>query len=74
MSGLAVTKHLSSAEIKLFTRVHQHHISAMGLAEREQYTVQNIIKVKRNVSEKCLEVYFKNSEWFKYFADGTWGW
>lgn len=73
MSGLAVAIHLSGAELKLLTKVHKSHLGAMGTEEREQFSSRNISEVKRNISEKCLEVYFNNGEWFKYYTNGTWG-
>lgn len=73
MSKLPVAKHLSDGEYKLLLSVYANHNRSMGLRERKKYTLSDIVKVERNLKEKCLKVYFKNGEWYHYFTDGTWG-
>lgn len=73
MQGLVAVKHLSKSEIKMVMRTYYKHMNAMGTKEREQYAIQKITKVKRNIPERCFEVYYKNGEWFKYYTNGTWG-
>lgn len=58
---------------KLFDRVHRRHLSAMGTEARKQYERDQVKRIKSNNKEKCLEVYFRNGEWFKYYPNGTWG-
>ncbi|PWU68293.1 hypothetical protein [Gracilibacillus dipsosauri] len=70
---LEVATHLTDDEHRILLNVYHKHMNAMGEEERKQYALGNIKKVKGNVQEQCLEVYFKNGEWFKYFANGTWG-
>lgn len=72
MSKLPIAKHLSDGEYKLLLSVYANHNRSMGLEERKKYTLSDMVKVKRNLKEKCLEVYFNNGEWFHYFPNGTW--
>lgn len=58
---------------KLFDSVHARHLAAMGDEKRKNYTRENVKRIKANNKERCLEVYFANGEYFKYFANGTWG-
>lgn len=58
---------------RLFDRVHAAHLAAMGTEARKQYERDQVKSVKANNKERCIEVRFKNGEWFKYFPDGTWG-
>lgn len=58
---------------RVFDLVHKKHLATMGAQIRQHYTRENVKRVKANNVEGCIEVYFKNGEWFKYFADGTWG-
>jgi len=69
---LAVAKHLSDSEYKLLLQVNSEHIRSMGFNERKNYTLLDLVKVERNFSDKCLNVYYENGEWFKYHTDGTW--
>jgi len=73
MCKLPVAKHLTDGEYKLLLNVYASHNRSMGLEERKKYTLSNIVKVKRNAKEKCLEVYYSNGDWFHYFTNGTWG-
>lgn len=69
----SVAKHLNEREYNLLLTTYANHNSSIGLKERAAYNFDHIIKVARNPEEKCLEVYYSNGEWFKYYADGTWG-
>ncbi|MEC1723916.1 hypothetical protein P9E34_04040 [Schinkia azotoformans] len=73
MKKFPAAKHLSDDEYRLLMNVYASHNRAMGLEKRKDYTLSNIVKVKSNMKERCLEVYYKNGDWFHYFADGTWG-
>lgn len=58
---------------KVFDITHKEHLRAMGTETQKDYTLENVKKIKINNRERCLEVYYRNGEWFKYFANGTWG-
>lgn len=66
-------KKLSEDEQKLFEKVYKKHFNALGSGEKEKYKKENIIKIERDVPNNCLNVYFGNGEWFRYYVDGTWG-
>jgi hypothetical protein len=72
MKKLHVAKHLSDKEYQLLLSVYAAHNRSMGLKERENYTLSDIVKVKRNLEEKCLNVYYKNGDWWHYSTNGTW--
>ena len=57
---------------KVFNRVHQRHLDAMGENQKKNYTKDQVKGIKPNNQEGCLEVYFKNGEMFKYAPNGTW--
>lgn len=65
--------HLTDNEYRLLMQTYANHNSSMGLKERVNYTLSHIAKVKRNVKENCLEVYYNDGEWWKYYSNGTWG-
>lgn len=67
-----VAKHLSNSEYQLLMTVYANHNQSMGLKERGNYNVSNIVKIVKNPKEKCLEVYYENCNWWHYSADGTW--
>lgn len=69
----AIAEHLTDDEYRNLTTTYAAHNSSIGLKYRADYNFGEIIKIKRNIPEKCFEVYYKNGEWFKYFLDGTWG-
>lgn len=58
---------------ELFNNTYIRHLESMGYGEREKYANQNIKEIKWDNRERCLKVYFKNGEWYKYFTNGTWG-
>lgn len=69
---LDVAKHLSDAEYKLLLETYARHNSMMGLEARKKYTLSHIIKVERNASENCLNVYYENGDWWHYTPQKTW--
>lgn len=69
---LPVAKHLNDSEYRLFLEMYAKHNSSMGLEARKNYLLADVVKVKRNAKEKCLEVYYKNGDWWHYSTDGTW--
>lgn len=71
MEKLIVAKHLSDIEYQLLMQVYANHNRSMGMEKRKDYTLSDIIKVKRNVEERCLNVHYK-SDWWHYCTDGTW--
>lgn len=42
----------------------------MGLEERKNYTLSDIVKVERH--NRCLKVYYKNGDWWHYSMEGKW--
>lgn len=70
---LEITKHLTDKEYYIFFVTYTNHNASMGLKEREEYTLDNIVKVERNLQDNCLNVYYDNGEWWKYYPDYTWG-
>ncbi|MUK89123.1 hypothetical protein GMD78_12135 [Ornithinibacillus sp. L9] len=69
---LPLAKHLSDSEYQLLMEVYANHNRSMGLDERKKFTLSDIVRVRRNVKERCLEVYYKSGDWWRYAADGTW--
>lgn len=64
--------HLTDAEDRLLLTVYVNHKSSMGLEKRKNYTLSDIVKVERNAAEKCLNVHYRNGDWWHYCSDGTW--
>lgn len=58
---------------KVFARAHAAHLATMGSQMREEYTLDQVKLIKANNKERCIEVKYKNGDWYKYFPDGTWG-
>ena len=73
MDKIPVAKHLSDDDYKLLLTVYADHTRTMGLKKRENYTASHIVKVEKNVKENCLNVYYENGDWWKYYRNGTWG-
>jgi hypothetical protein len=69
---LPVAKHLSDKEYHLLMQVYANHNRSMGLEKRKDYSISHIVKVERNIKEKCLNVHYKNGGWWHYSTDGTW--
>jgi hypothetical protein len=72
MKKLPAAAHLSEGEYKLLMQVYADHNRSMGLEQRKQHTLTDIVKVVRNSKEKCLEVHYKNRNWWHYSVDGSW--
>lgn len=70
---IPVANHLSDNEYKLFLQVYAEHNRSIGLKERANYNLSEVVRVERNIKDKCLNVFFRNGEWFKYYVNGTWG-
>ena len=64
---------LSENEQILFEQVYKRHVNAMSSEERKKYRREEITKIEKRVLNKCRNVHFANSEWFRYYVDGTWG-
>lgn len=65
-------KHLTDGEYQLLLKVYAAHNRSMGLGERKNYTLNNIVKIVRNVKKQCLEVHYDNGNWWHYSVNGTW--
>lgn len=72
MKRLAIAKHLTNDEYTLLLNTYANHNRSMGLKERTKYNLSDIIKVVRNKKENCLDVHYKNGDWWHYCANGTW--
>jgi hypothetical protein len=72
MKKLPVAAHLSEGEYKLLLQVYANHNRSMGIEERKGHTLSDIDEVVRNTRQNCLEVYFKNKNWWHYTVDGSW--
>jgi hypothetical protein len=70
MKKLPVAQHLTDHEYKMLLEVYAKHNSSMGLEERKNYTLSDIVKVERG--NRCLKVYYKNGDWWHYSMEGKW--
>lgn len=70
---IAGLEKIGEAGERFLKKVHKNRMQHCGLEMQKELAYENITKVKFNKREKCLQVYFKNGEWSKYFLDGTWG-
>lgn len=57
---------------QVFDLVHRNHLAAMGTEKRKDYERDQVEAVRANNAERCIEVRYKNGEFFKYKPDGTW--
>lgn len=69
---LPVAEHLNDKEYKLFLDVYQKHNRSMGIEKRKNYTLSHVVKVERNTEENCLNVHYKNGDWWHYAPNGMW--
>lgn len=69
---LSVAYNLTDEEYNLLLYVYAKHNSTMGLTQRKNYMLENIVKFESNKKENCLNVYYENGEWWHYTYDGTW--
>lgn len=72
MKKLSVAENLTDSEYKLLLKVYAKHNSSMGLEKRKNFTLSDIVQVERNPEEKCINVYYKNGDWWHYSVNGTW--
>ena len=72
MKKLPVAKHLSDEEYTLLLETYSRHNSAFGLEKRKDYTLSDIVKVERDTSENCLNVHYRNGDWWHYLPNRTW--
>jgi hypothetical protein len=69
---IPVAAHLNDKEYLLLLEVYANHNRGMGMEKRKDYTLSDIVKVERNTEENCLNVHYKNGDWWHYSANGTW--
>lgn len=72
MSKIPVAKHLTHSEYEMLMKVHMKHNMSMGEKEQGNYTLLDIVKVERNLKNNCLNVHYKNGDWWHYTPQGTW--
>lgn len=72
MAKLPVANHLSDGEYRLLLEVYANHNRSMGHEMRKKYSLSDIVKVEKNIEENCLNVHYKNGDWWHYCKDGTW--
>lgn len=73
MEKLPVFNKLTDKEYELFLKIYNNHISAMGAKERQKHTLSDIVKVDKDIKNRCFKVYFKNGNWWHYYLNGSWG-
>lgn len=56
----------------LFLKVHTEHLLNMTKEERKKYELTHIKQLVQNNKERCVEVFYKNGERFKYYENLTW--
>lgn len=71
MNQLPVAKHLTESENKQLLETYAAHNSAMGLRDREKYSLSHIVKVERGQGGN-LHVHYEDGEWWHYTPDRTW--
>lgn len=69
---LPVAMHLNDTEYHVLLSVYAKHNSSMGMAKMKNYTLSDIVKVERNTEENCLNVHYKNGDWWHYTPNGQW--
>ena len=72
MKTLPAGKHLNDEEYNLLLSVYANHNRSMGRDERIKYSLSHVVKVVRNVKEKCLEVHYSDGNWWHYSVNGSW--
>lgn len=72
VSKIPAAKHLSDGEYALLMQVYANHNRSMGFEDRKQHSLSDIGKVVRDTKNQCLNVYYKNGNWWHYAGDGTW--
>ena len=71
MERLEVAKHLTDEDYQLLLSVQAKHSRTMGVSKRENYKVEDIVRVKKEVPG-VLSVHYRNGDWWHYMKDGTW--
>lgn len=69
---ISVAEHLNDEEYRVLLETYANHNSNMGLEKRKNYTLSHIVKVERNIKDNCLNVHYKNGDWWHYTPSGTW--
>lgn len=69
---LAVAKHLTDEQYRMFLETYTRHVSTMNSRNREVYKLSNVERVEWSESIGCLKVYFANGEWWHYTPEHTW--
>lgn len=69
---LPVAQHLSDEDYKILINTYARHNSFMGLAQRDTYSLANVVKVEKNTKENCLNVYYANGDWWHYTKSNNW--
>jgi hypothetical protein len=72
MKKIEVAEHLTDGEYSLLMQVYANHNRSMGLEQRKDYSLSHVVKVERNIKEKCLNVHYRNGDWWRYSTDGNW--
>lgn len=72
MKKIPVAKHLTDSEYFLLMQVYANHNRSMGMEKRKSYTLSHIAKIEVNKEEDCLNVHYKNGDWWHYSKDGMW--
>jgi hypothetical protein len=63
---------LTDEQKVLFIKVHSRHLSSMGTAKRQAYSIGHLKKIKWDNIARCLKVYFKDGDWWHYDTKGCW--
>lgn len=68
---LTVALHLIDLEYRQLLETHLKHTQAMGLQERNKYSVANITKVQRG-ERGNLHVHYASGDWWHYIPNREW--
>lgn len=63
---------LTVEQFDLFKTVYIKHLNAMDTDARKKRTIEHVESIVWDSEEKCLKVYFDDSEWWHYTKDLTW--
>ena len=64
---------LTEEQQKLFIRVYNGHLKAMGNEARKKYLPEQLKEIKWVKNENCLHVFWKGkTDWFHYDTRGCW--
>jgi hypothetical protein len=62
---------LSEEQKKMFIRIHNNHMKAMGSENQRKYAKENLKKILWDAKENCLKVYYEDV-WWHYDTRGCW--